>query len=140
MTLTPFADLVYLNTDRIADPAAAGIERSRVIGPVETAFQHKKVLQTTLPSPQGFHALRQGYHPAEIYPMTLTPFADLVHLNTNRIADPAAAGIERSRVIGAVETASQHKQVLRTATIPSPQGFHALRQGFIPPEPAKKYP
>ncbi len=27
MTLTPFADLVHLNTDRIADPAAEGGER-----------------------------------------------------------------------------------------------------------------
>jgi type I restriction enzyme S subunit len=40
--------------------------------------------------------------------MTLTRFADLVHLNTDRIADPAAAGIERYVGLEHIEPENLH--------------------------------
>jgi hypothetical protein len=92
MTLTPFADFVHLNTDRIAAPAAAGIERF-IIGAVETASQYKQVLRTSSAHPESdlsdFHALRRDFNPRRTAPpkatMTLIRCADLVYLNTDRI-------------------------------------------------------
>ncbi len=40
--------------------------------------------------------------------MTLTRFADLVHLNTDRIADPVAAGIERYVGLEHIEPENLH--------------------------------
>jgi len=60
----------------------------------ETASQPMQVLRTNIASPQGFHALSRGLipwrtpaNPVNRKPLTLTPFADLVHLNTNRITN-----------------------------------------------------
>jgi hypothetical protein len=70
----------------------------------------------------------------------LTRFADVVSLSTSRIADPAAAGIERLIAIVADESAPQYMEALRThcpARVESDlSDFHELRQGFIPPKPA----
>jgi type I restriction enzyme S subunit len=40
--------------------------------------------------------------------MTLTRFADLVHLNTDRIADPLAAGVERFVGLEHIEPENLH--------------------------------